>query len=112
MLIVCCREAWEKATSVARAFGIGRYESESVSNLMTRIDERVTSELSRAVKTRGMARFVTHECIAKGVLNTGWTSGVAAFEQWKEELRNGDDCELDSRQFNVCRLLCNALRVV
>lgn len=67
---------WHKATSVAKAFGIGRHESESVSNLMVNIQKDIVQELSAAVRSRGMSKFITHECLAKDVLNTSWSSGI------------------------------------
>ena len=84
---------------MARSFGIGRHESESVSNLMVRIHPRVVEELAMAVRSRGMAKFLTHECLAKDLLNTAWSSGIAGFEAWKDFLRNDENAELVS-----CRL--------
>lgn len=58
---------------------------------MTRISPAVAERLTDAVRARGMLRFLTHETLAKGVLNKAWTSGVGALEAWQDELRNRED---------------------
>ena len=35
-----------------------------------------------------MQRFLTHDAIAAGLFDTGYTSGVSAYIAWAEELRN------------------------
>ncbi|CAL1145066.1 unnamed protein product [Cladocopium goreaui] len=41
-----------------------------------------------------MAKFITHECLAKDVLNTAFSSGVSGLEHWKDHLRNEGDGKL------------------
>eukprot|EP00438_Fugacium_kawagutii_P023793 Skav228140 [mRNA] locus=scaffold2683:22736:26272:- [translate_table: standard] len=43
-----------------------------------------------------MARLLTHEVVAREVLNPSWSSGFAAMEPWKEELRNKEGDKLDT----------------
>lgn len=81
-------QEWQSATSVAKAFALGKLESEAIYNLRLRISPAVTQYLANAVKIRGMTRLVTHEVLARDVLNPSWTSGLAAMEPWREELRN------------------------
>ncbi|CAK9091359.1 FO synthase subunit 1 [Durusdinium trenchii] len=82
---------WEQSTSIARAFSIGRTEAEAVSALMTKVQKEVVERLCAAVKSRGMAKLLTHDLLSKGLLNLAWTSGIGPTEAWKEELRNRDD---------------------
>ena len=89
-------QEWHKATSIAKAFGIGRTESDAVSNLMTRVHPRVTEALSEAVAIRGMSKFLSHEVLAKEVLNKNFTSGINGLESWRDVLRNEETCELET----------------
>ena len=50
--------------------------------------------LSEAVKRRGLSKLMTHELLAKDVLNQHYTSGFGPLEQWREELRNRENNEL------------------
>ena len=85
-----CQE-WSQATSIARAFNIGRGESEAVSALMSTIPQEIVTTLEDAVRARGMQRFILHEVLSKGIFASAWTSGTGAAEAWKDELRNRDD---------------------
>ena len=97
-------EDWHRATSIARAFGIGKNESESVSNLMVKVAKQVVDSLADAVRTRGMAKFVTHECLARDILNTAFSSGVSGLEHWKDHLRNEEDGKLVSQLKDILQL--------
>lgn len=79
---------WEQAVGVARAFKLGKLESEAVSNLQCRVPEHIVAALSEAVRTRGLSKLVTHELLAKDLLNKSFSSGLGQMEAWKEELRN------------------------
>ncbi|CAK9079470.1 unnamed protein product, partial [Durusdinium trenchii] len=96
---------WESASSVARAFGIGKLESGAVSALMTSIDPSVAEQLTEAVRCRGMAKLLSHEVISRGMFSKSWTSGLAAAESWKEVLRNKEDGRIV--QLFVARLLAD-----
>ncbi|CAK9036023.1 unnamed protein product [Durusdinium trenchii] len=85
---------WSQSTTIARAFSIGAKEAEAVSNLMCKVPATVVETLCAAVRVRGMARFLSHEAIAKSVFNTGWSSGMVACEAWKDQLTNKEDCRL------------------
>lgn len=96
--VSCCgAEAWESAASIARAFQIGKNESESLLNLQQKVDGPVVAALREAVRCRGMRGFLQHETIAKGVFNRAFTSGVGAYEVWAGHLTNRDDNELVHR---------------
>ena len=85
---------WANATSVARAFALGKLESEAVFNLRLRVPSAVLTVLVAAVKQRGMAKLLTHEVIAKDCFNQSFTSGINTMDQWREELRNREGNEL------------------
>ena len=63
-------------------------------NLRCKVPQAVLSILSEAVKCRGMSKLLTHELLAKEVLNQHYSSGVGSLEQWREELRNRENNEL------------------
>ena len=84
-----------KSTAIARAFAIGRTESDAVSNLMTRVHETVTQALCDVVAIRGMTKFLSHDILARDILNKNFTSGINGLESWKDVLRNEDTCELE-----------------
>ena len=84
-------QEWDDALSVARAFSIGRAESEAVSNLMERVSKEVVSELKEASRCRGMRQWLTHEVIAKDAFNKGWSSGSGPFAAWSVELTNDSE---------------------
>ena len=67
-------QEWDNALGVARAFRIGKLESESVSNLMSKVNKTLLSALDTAVRKRGMARFLSHELIARGAFNQAWSA--------------------------------------
>ena len=81
-------EEWDQATGGARAFKLGKLESEAVSNLQCRVPEHIVATLTEAVRTRGLSKLVTHELLAKDLLNKTFSSGSSQVEAWKEELRN------------------------
>lgn len=84
-------QEWEQASGVAKAFKLGKLEAEAVSNLQCRVPRHIVDELSAAVRSRGLTRLVTHDLIAKDLLNADYSSGVGVLEGWREELRNGAD---------------------
>ena len=87
-------EAWEKAASIARAFSIGRFESQAIHNLQTKVVAEAVTALKAAVRTRGMRGFLQHETLARDVFNTGFTSGTGGLEVWASNLMNKDSGEL------------------
>ena len=82
---------WQDATSVARAFNIGRAESLAVSNLQERVSDCMKHELREACRVRGMRQFLTHEAVSRDVFNRGWRSGQSNFGAWGAELMNDSD---------------------
>lgn len=79
---------WSSQTQVAKAFQIGKGESSAVVAIMTSVSDPVFEKIKASVRTRGMRDYVTHEMLAKGCLNTGWTSGFGEAESWAEILTN------------------------
>lgn len=61
---------------------------------MSKIAAEIAEALTNAVRSRGMARFITHEVIGKGVFCPAWTSGMGATEEWKDILTNTQDNEI------------------
>ena len=53
--------------------------------------------LQDSVKVRGLQRYITHDCIARGVFSLGFSSGNGAAEAWHDQCTNGADNELDIR---------------
>ena len=95
IMLIFSRQEWHKSTAIARAFAIGRTESDAVSNLMTRVPETVTQALCDVVAIRGMTKFLSHDILARDILNKNFTSGINGLESWKDVLRNEDTCELE-----------------
>ena len=87
-------EDWGKATAVAKAFSIGKTESAAVAALISQVSHEVRARLTASVRSRGMARFLTHEMIAKGCLNIGFTAATGESEAWGELLTNLPDNKL------------------
>ncbi len=83
----CCKD-WSDPSKVAKAFAIGKLESEAASNLLERVTSRVTDALTQAIRRRGMKPFLTHEALAKGLFNRGYASGL---DGWQEETTNLGD---------------------
>ena len=73
---------------MAKAFSIGRAESDALFALSNDVSESVCAELERLVTPRGMAKFLNHDVIGKGTFSTGWTSGFAVAESWAEPCTN------------------------
>ena len=76
---------------MAKAFAIGKLESEAASNLFERVTQPVVLALTEAIRRRGMKPFLTHEALAKGLFNRGFASGG---EGWQEETINLADNRL------------------
>ncbi|CAK9097611.1 FO synthase subunit 1 [Durusdinium trenchii] len=87
---------WNDAGKVARAFNVGKLESEAIVALQSKIHHDIVDELKSATRTRGMRSFVTHDLLSKGIFNTSFTSQVAGLEQWSAYLTNGQNNELAS----------------
>ncbi|CAK9057903.1 Uncharacterized protein SCF082_LOCUS30979 [Durusdinium trenchii] len=96
---------WESSNSIAKAFRIGRAESQAVSNLMCKIPKPAVDYLEKSVKSRGMNRYLSHEVIGRDLLNASFTCGFAALEHWREELRNTDDVACTYQQA-LAKLQC------
>ncbi len=79
---------WSNQTQVAKAFQIGKGESSAVVAIMTSVSDPVRAKITASVRTRGMRDYITHDMLAKGCLNTGWTSGFGEAESWAEILTN------------------------
>jgi len=79
---------WSSQTQVAKAFQIGRGESSAVVAIMTSVSDPVFAKIKASVRTRGMRGYITHDMLAKGCLNTGWSSGFGEAESWAEILTN------------------------
>lgn len=90
-------QEWSQATSVARAFAIGKGEAMAVVNIMGPINSKVVDKLESAVRVRGMARFLSHDVLGQKLLNEGQSSGALGMDQWKEQMRNGTDNKLVPR---------------
>ena len=87
-------QEWSKASGIAKAFSIGKAESEAVSALMTTVKKEVTERLSEAVRARGMLKFLHHDVISNGLFSTNFTSASGESESWKDQLRNREDGQL------------------
>lgn len=79
---------WSSQTQVAKAFQIGRGESSAVVAIMTSVSDPVFAKIKASVQTRGTRDYITHDMLAKGCLNTGWSSGFGEAESWAEILTN------------------------
>ncbi|CAK9014178.1 FO synthase subunit 1, partial [Durusdinium trenchii] len=85
---------WSKASSLVKAFSIGKQEALAVVNLQSKVHASVLKQLKIEVSKRGLRSFLTHEAIARGVFNTGFSSAVSTNEAWDHVLTNSDDQEL------------------
>ena len=61
---------------------------------MTQIKPEIVDRLSDAVRARGMAKFLHHDVLSKGIFSTNFTSGFGPAESWKDQLRNREDGKL------------------
>ena len=82
-----CKD-WESSAAVARAFSIGRNESQAVTQLLCHIHPKVKDGLVQAVRKRGVTKFLSHEVLAKQVFSQAWSSGQQAMEAWCDQLTN------------------------
>ena len=87
-------EDWSKATAVSKAFSIGKTEASAVVALVGQVSGEVRARLTASVRSRGMARFLTHEMLAKGCLNVGYTSAAGESEAWGDLVTNLPDNNL------------------
>lgn len=86
---------------MARAFQIGKTESDAVSNLQHRVRAEVVLQLKDATRSRGMRQFMTHDCIARNLFNEGFSSGQSgALTAWAVDLTNGADLKLVAGLFS------------
>ena len=87
-------EDWSDPAKIAKAFQIGKLESEASSNLLEKVSPTVTEALTNAVRERGMRTFLLHETLAKNLFNQGWSSNA---DGWAEECTNLSDNKLVDR---------------
>lgn len=73
---------------MAKAFSIGRAESDALFELSKSIPENIGAELEKLVTKRGLSKFLHHDVIGKGTFSTGWTSGFGTAESWAEPFTN------------------------
>lgn len=97
MVLVMVQD-WSNASSICKAFSVGKNEATAVVNLQTRMPKEVLQALKVAICKRGMRNFITHELIVKGAFNDGFSSGQAGLEPWQQELTNGQDMLLVTYQ--------------
>lgn len=88
--VFVCQD-WETATGIARAFSIGKAESQALFQLLNEVPKPVAARLESMVKIRGMARFLNHDVIGRQTFSVGWTSGTGPTEGWADILTNRKD---------------------
>lgn len=76
---------------MARVYNIGQKESQAVSNMMTNISKNALEFITNSVRSRGMLKYISHDILAKNILNRNFTSGISGLEAWRDEFRNKDD---------------------
>ena len=74
-----------------RVFNIGKTEAGAVSNLQSHVEKAIVSELKQSVAKRGIKNFLAHDILARGVLNTGYTSASGNSEAWVSMMTNLED---------------------
>lgn len=87
-------QEWESHTKIARAFKIGSKEALAVSNLQERVAPQVVQRLLTDVRPRGMKNWLSHDIVAKGLFNEGFSSATGTADAWQEACTNGNDLEL------------------
>lgn len=87
-------EEWESHTKIAKAFKIGSKEALAVSHLQERVAPQVVQRLLNDVRPRGMKNWLSHDVVAKGLFNEGFSSASGTAEAWQEACTNGSDLEL------------------
>ena len=85
---------WGNCTAVMRVFSIGKTEAGAVSNLQSHVEGVIVSELKQCVAKRGIKNFLSHDILAKGVLNTGYTSASGNSEAWVSIMTNLEDAAI------------------
>ena len=88
---------WSKHADIAKAFQIGKFEAGAVSNLMSNVSEPVRLMVTADVRIRGMRTLISHEALAKDILNRGFSSGREKLEAWSVPLTNCQDDTLATR---------------
>ena len=109
---------WAQASNIAEVYKIGKLESKACSNLLTEIPTNTGNQLAHLVKLTGdksrdrlvllcividsicykhrvnprlhSMKFITHEALAGGVFNKGYSSATAAQSAWAQHLTNDD----------------------
>lgn len=98
---LCCRfsimspfQDWDNASALARAFSMGAKESAAVSNLQCRTDKSILARFKQVTDRRGLRAFITHDALARGILNLGFSSSQGHTEAWDAVLTTSDDNRL------------------
>ena len=77
-----------------RVFSIGKAEAGAVSNLQAHVERVIVCELKQCLAKRGIKNFLSHDILAKGVLNTGYTSASGNSEAWVSIMTNLEDASI------------------
>ena len=85
---VLCNQDWSKASSVAKAFQLGKLEAGAVCNLMSNMEPQIQLLLCESVRAHGMKGFITHEMLAKQLFNSTFCSAMGSAEAWAVEASN------------------------
>ncbi|CAK9007548.1 Modification methylase ScrFIA [Durusdinium trenchii] len=91
---------WEKASSIAEAYKIGRSESTAAHNLLNNVDPAIVSWLTSLVQRWTLNKFLTHDAIAQGAFNRETCTATSCMTAWQAQLLN---------TLEVVELLCNRM---
>lgn len=94
---------WENASALARAFQMGAKEAAAVSNLQARTDKGILERFKQVTDRRGLRAFVTHDALAKGILNLGFSSSQGTTEAWDAVMTTSDDNRLATQLDEFCQ---------
>lgn len=97
---------WENASALARAFQMGAKEAAAVSNLQARTDKIILERFKQVADRRGLRAFVTHDALAKGILNLGFSSSQGNTEAWDAVMTTSDDNRLATQLDEFCHQIC------
>ena len=96
---------WTNTTAVSKAFALGKTESMAVVNLQSYVNPAMVAMLKGLVGVRGMRGYLSHDLLARGLLNTGHTSASGSCEAWASPMTNLDDGKVATWQW------CGSYRV-